>query len=106
MEDNLRITTNKGVYVLRFSLRRLEMIEQALRKSVMAVIQSGAPTLKEVEIMCAYALIREDAVEYEDTKKAIQIIHEVLSGPGAYVKLLEMIGEAVQRDCPFLFPAG
>lgn len=102
------ILTYKGTrYKLKYGLKRIEMIENTLGKSMVSIMQSGSMTITELTVTFAYGLIREDSYVFEPTKKAKEMAEELLEAEsGAYQKISDMIADALERDCPFFFPKG
>lgn len=94
-------------YKLKYGLKRIEMIENTLGKSMVSIMQSGSMTITELTVTFAYGLIREDSYVFEPTKKAKEMAEELLEAEsGAYQKISDMIADALERDCPFFFPKG
>ena len=50
-------------------------------------------------------MIKVGANAYEQPKKAAAIVEEMLNEAGAYRTLSDLVAEAIERDCPFFFPA-
>lgn len=108
LEYKSGILTYKGTrYKLKYGLKRIEMIENTLGKSMVSIMQSGSMTITELTVTFAYGLIREDSYVFEPTKKAKEMAEELLEAEsGAYQKISDMIADALERDCPFFFPKG
>lgn len=108
LEYKSGILTYKGIrYKLKYGLKRIEMIENTLGKSMVSIMQSGSMTITELTVTFAYGLIREDSYVFEPTKKAKEMAEELLEAEsGAYQKISDMIADALERDCPFFFPKG
>lgn len=106
LEYKSRVLTYKGArYKLKYGLKRIEMIENTLGKSMVSIMQSGSMTITELTITFAYGLIKEDAYIFEPTKKAKEMAEEMLEAEnGAYLKMSDMVADALERDCPFFFP--
>lgn len=108
LEYKSGILTYKGTrYKLKYGLKRIEMIENTLGKSMVSIMQSGSMTITELTVTFAYGLIKEDAYAFEPTKRAKELAEELLEAEsGAYQKISDMIADALERDCPFFFPKG
>lgn len=108
LEYKSGVLTHKGIrYKLKYGLKRIEMIENTLGKSMVSIMQSGSMTITELTVTFAYGLIREDSYVFEPTKKAKEMAEELLEAEsGAYQKISDMIADALERDCPFFFPKG
>lgn len=101
------LTYKDTKYKLKYGLKRIEMIENTLGKSMVSIMQSGSMTITELTVTFAYGLIREDSYVFEPTKKAKEMAEELLEAEsGAYQKISDMIADALERDCPFFFPKG
>lgn len=108
LEYKSGILTYKGTrYKLKYGLKRIEMIENTLGKSMVSIMQSGSMTITELTVTFAYGLIREDSYVFEPTKKAKEMAEKMLEAEnGAYLKMSDMVADALERDCPFFFPKG
>ncbi len=108
LEYKSGILAYKGTrYKLKYGLKRIEMIENTLGKSMVSIMQSGSMTITELTVTFAYGLIREDAYNFEPTKKAKEMAEELLEAEsGAYLKMSDMVADALEKDCPFFFPKG
>lgn len=108
LEYKSGVLTYKDIrYKLKYGLKRIEMIENTLGKSMVSIMQSGSMTITELTVTFAYGLIREDSYVFEPTKKAKEMAEELLEAEsGAYQKISDMIADALERDCPFFFPKG
>ena len=92
-------------YNIKFNIKRIEMIENTLKKSVVSVMQSGALSVHELKVMFAYGAIKEGANAFEPPRKALDMADDMLSHPGSYAMMSDMVAEAIERDCAFFFPA-
>ena len=101
------IQIDKKNYELRYSLKRLEMIETALGGSVMDILvkTNGALGLRHVQTFYAYGLYGEDDV-YCPVQKGMDEAEKALTDPErGYQHMVMAVVTAIQRDCPFLFPS-
>ena len=97
---------NGARYELKYGLKRIEMAENALKRPVYEIMQRGALSTPELVVLFGYGLIKEGANAWEPPKKALETAESMLQMPGAYAEMTDLIVEAIQRDCPFFFPAG
>lgn len=97
---------NGVAYELKYGLKRIEMAENVLKRSVFEIIRSGSMTTTELVVLFAYGSIKQGANAWEPPKKALAMAETMLGEPGAYGEMSDLIAEAIQRDCPFFFPAG
>ena len=99
-------TRNNVSYELKYSIKRIEMIEAVTHRSVPVMLSGGSPALSEIKAMFAYGLIKEGANAWEPPKKALTIADDILENePGSYAMMSDLIAEAMARDCAFFFPA-
>ena len=94
------------MYELKYNVKRLEVIENALKKPIMSVIQQGVMSITELKGCIAYALKKQGADAFLNPKNAMNIVEELLNEDGAYYRLTNEVAECLQRDCPFFFRAG
>ncbi len=94
------------VYELKFSLKRIQMIENVIKKPIMSVLQNGFMTIQELTVCCAYGMKKDGADAFIDPKKGFKIIEQLLEEDGAYFSLSDKLAEVLERDCPFFFRAG
>ena len=92
-------------YELRYSLKRVEMIEKATGGSMMAslVNNKGMLSIGEVKTFLSYGLKGMDEgdghVSIPQGEKYAEQLLETLG----YAPVIAPIMEALERDCPFLF---
>lgn len=94
------------MYELKYNVKRLEVIETALKKPLMAMIQQGFMSIGELKGCVAYAMKKQGADAFMNPKTAMDIVEDLLSEDGAYYRLTNEVAECLQRDCPFFFRAG
>lgn len=97
---------NGARYELKYGLKRIEMAENALKRPVYEIMRGGALSMTELVVLFGYGMLKEGANAWEPPKKAMTIAEAMLQMPGAYAEMTDLIAEAIQRDCPFFFPAG
>lgn len=92
-------------YELKYSLKRVEMIERATGGSVMAslVNSKGMLSISEVKTFLAYGLKGtgdgDGHISIQQGEKYAEGLIESLG----YAPVVAPIMEALERDCPFLF---
>lgn len=98
------LTHNGKQYHLRYSLKRIEQIETAMGKGLMAELAAtkGMFSISDMKVACGYALKNEDE-NYVSPAQGMQIIEDLIEED--YVKVFQEMVEALERDCPFFFRA-
>lgn len=91
-------------YVLKYNLKRVEMIENAVGMPTMAELQIhrgmfGITTLKSY---FAYGLKEEGADTFVPVKKGMEMAEAMIKSEG-YVDVNAAVLESLERDCPFFF---
>lgn len=92
-------------YTLKYSMKRIEMIENATGKPVMAGLQKdkGMLSITDLKIYLAFGMIDNEGI-FIPIKKGQEYAHELIETAG-YLTINMLVLEAVQRDCPFFFRA-
>ena len=100
------IEYNGKQYVLRYSQRRIEMIESATKSPIMQIlIQRGSMfSLAELKSYYSYGLMEQGAETYVPLSEAAKIAEAIVTNNG-YASVLAEITEALNGDCPFFFQA-
>ncbi len=93
-------------YELKYSLKRISIIENAIKKPIMSVVQNGFLTITELTACLAYGMKKEGADAFLNPRKATEIVEQLLEEDGGYLTLINEVAGALQRDCPFFFQAG
>lgn len=101
------IEYNGKQYVLKYNLKRIEMIESVTNMPTMAEIQRtrgylGVTTLKAY---FAYALKEESSDVFVKPKEGMEICEALIQSEG-YENVCALVLENMQRDIPFFFQAG
>jgi hypothetical protein len=107
MEEKMLEIAGKA-YELTYSLKRIEMIEAATGKPLMAELKGngGFLSISTLKMYFAYALKCQDDNNYVKIKEGIELAEKLIEDETAgYVSLNVMVLEALQRDCPFFFQA-
>ena len=99
------IEYNGNKYNYKFTLPRVEKIEKAIGKPILSLLieNKGVISLENLKVLHENGLRTEDD-NFVGEKIAKEMFEEVLNQKG-YAALLEELAEALQRDCPFFFPA-
>ena len=90
-------------YELRYSAKRIEMIEEMTGKSVIGNLMAtkGALGLSDLKQYFTFGLKEIDG-RYVNNKLGLEIAEESIENDG-YTKVLTDVLEVVQEDCPFMF---
>lgn len=98
------IEYNNGTYDLYYTIKRCELIEKALGKSISAALidNNAMMTIKDMRAFYGYGL-KEEGGNYMPAAFGGDVLEHILKTDG-YVTAVTMIQEAVSRDVPFLLP--
>lgn len=101
------IEVNGVNYELRYSLKRVEMIENVTGIPMMSEMYKNNSMLSvsSLKTYFAYGLKLEGADMFLPTAKAIEIAETAIETVG-YPQVVGVVFEALQRDCPFFFQEG
>lgn len=88
-------------FELRYSIKRVELIEESLKTSILAPFMGGVPTIKQLKIIIGYALKKEGADAYLLPTKGMECAAEYISEAGI-IEAITQAEAAIERDCPFL----
>lgn len=103
--ENLTIELRDKTYELKYSLGRMERIEQAMKRPIAAALQAGGLlSIQDLKIALGMALKEEDANAYVPPQKGLDLAEQLLEKEG-YAKATQIVLLAMQRDCPFFFRA-
>ena len=96
------IEVNGKKYVLKYNLKRIEMIEASTNMPTMAELQRtrGYLGIASLKTYFAYGLKEEGADIFVKPKEGIEICEELIESSG-YEKVCGEVLESLQRDCPF-----
>lgn len=97
---------NGKKYELKFNLKRIEMIENAMGMPSMPELfkNRGMLSISSLKAYIAYALKEEDGDTFVKPKEGMEMADKLIEESG-YLAVNEVVVTAIQRDCPFLFPA-
>lgn len=95
---------NGNMYDLRYTIKRLEMIERVTGKGTMSCLvhDNGMLAISELKNYLGYSLIN-DKGNYISPQQGIEYAETLIQSEG-YERVLTVVLEALQRDCSFLFP--
>lgn len=91
-------------YVLKYNLKRVEMIENAVGMPTMADLSShkGMLGLTALKTYFAYGLKEEGSDTFVAPKKGMEMAEALIENEG-YLSVNGAVLEALDRDCPFFF---
>lgn len=100
------ITYENREYELKYGVVRVEQIESATKKPLMAnlVDTNGFLSLSDLKIIFAYGLKQADANAYVAPKTGMLIAEQMLVEMG-YTAMTMKVMEVLQEDLPFMFQA-
>lgn len=90
-------------YELVYNLKRLEMAEASAKASTIALFQTQ-PMMQQLIVYAACGLRLEGSPAYVNPKQGASLIEEWLeTGENGYLSLYQLVTDALNRDCGFLF---
>lgn len=92
-------------YTLKFNMKRIELIEERTEMPTIANIRrtGGCLGLADLKTYFAMGLKEPGADSFVMPRPAYEIAEKMIEEQG-YAKVLEIVTEALERDCPFFFP--
>mgnify|MGYP005801120981 FL=1 len=95
---------NEKNYVLKYNLKRVEMIENAVGMPTMADLSShkGMLGLTALKTYFAYGLKEDGADVFVAPKKGMEMAEALIENEG-YMAVNGAVLDALERDCPFFF---
>lgn len=98
------IEYNGKTYVLKYNLKRVELIENAVGMPMMAEIAThkGMLGITALKSYFAYGLKEEGSDAFVAPKIGMEIAEKMIESEG-YQKLNGTVLESLERDCPFFF---
>lgn len=95
---------NKKNYVLKYNLKRVEMIENVVGMPMMAELSArkGMLSVMALKTYFAYGLKEEGADTFVKPKDGMEMAEALIENEG-YMKVNGAVLEAMHRDCPFFF---
>ena len=108
-EPYLSYTINGKEARLKYSMNRVDLIERVLGISIISALQGAGgeimPKLSDLKVIFGYGLKYDDGgylSPAQGSKIAEQMIENSEKG---FVTMIQDCVLAIQRDCPFFFPA-
>lgn len=93
-------------YYLKYNLKRVQMIENAIKKPIMEVMRSGNLSIQELIAIVGFGMVPEHGNYSINPKNGFKIAEDILNTQkGSYLTLSDEVAVALERDCPFFFPA-
>lgn len=95
---------NGKTYVLKYNLKRVEMIENATGVPMMSDLYShrSMMSLTALKTYFAYGLKEEGSDAFVAPKKGMEMAEALIESEG-YLAVNGAVLEALERDCPFFF---
>ncbi len=89
-------------FVIKFTQKRIELYERSNRP-IMATfsINGGGLSIAELKALTSYGLRHEDG-GFVNPREGLAMAGELINANG-YMPVYEIVVEALQRDCDFLF---
>ena len=94
----------KKTYVLKYNMKRVELIENTVGMPMMAELGThrGMLGLTSLKMYFAYGLKEEGSDTFVKPKKGMEMAEALIENEG-YMKVNGAVLEALERDCPFFF---
>ena len=94
-------------YVLKFNMKRIEMIESVTSMPTLAGLRrtGGMFGLTDLKAYITYGIKEDGADVFVRPKEAAEIAESLIKENG-YAEVCAIVLEALERDCPFFFQAG
>ena len=94
-------------YVLKYNMKRIEMIESVTNMPTLAEIKrtGGMLSLLSLKAYIAYAIKRDGEDKFLPPKKGMKIAESLIEANG-YAEVCGLVLESLERDCPFFFQVG
>lgn len=89
-------------YELVYSMKRLQLLEQAMGdKSVLAAFQ-GIPSIRDLLLACSYGMRRSGKDSWVSPSQGYAAAERAMESSG-FMPVYKEVSEALERDCGFLF---
>ncbi len=94
-------------YVLKYNMKRIEMIESVTSMPTLAGLRNtgGMFGLADLKAYIAYSIMEEGSDVFVKPRIASEIAEALIEEKG-YTEVCAIVLEALERDCPFFFRAG
>lgn len=91
-------------YVLKYNMKRIEMIEAVTSMPTLADLKrtGGMLSLASLKAYIAYGIKEEGKDTFLTYKEGVKIAEALIEQNG-YTEVCAIVLEALQRDCPFFF---
>ncbi len=91
-------------YVLKYNMKRIEMIESVTNMPTMADLRrtGGMLSLASLKAYIAYGIKEECSEVFLKPKKGMELAESMIESIG-YTDVCTTVLEALERDCPFFF---
>lgn len=101
------ITYGGKNYVLKYNMKRIELIEGVTNMPTLADLQRtrGLLSLASLKTYVAYGIKEDGADTFLNPKKGMEIAESLIESNG-YPDVCAIVLEALERDCPFFFREG
>ena len=98
------IEYNNKNYILKYNIKRIEMIEQVTEMPTLAELRKtgGMLSLKSLKAYFAYGLKEDGADSFMPVKKGYEMCESLIEKDG-YENVASTVLEAIERDCAFFF---
>ena len=99
------ITYDGKNYVLKYNMKRIEMIEGVTNMPTLADLQRtrGMLCLASLKAYVAYGIKEDGSDVFLNPRKGMEIAESLIETTG-YTDVCAIVLEALERDCPFFFP--
>ncbi len=94
-------------YVLKYNMKRIEMIESVTSMPTLAGLRrtGGMFGLADLKAYITYGIKEEGADVFLKPREAAELAESLIEENG-YAEVCAIVLEALERDCPFFFQAG
>lgn len=91
-------------YILKYNLKRVELIENTVGMPMMSdiAIHKGMLGITALKSYFAYGLKEEGSDTFVAPKIGMEMAEKLIENEG-YIKVNGAVMEAMERDCPFFF---
>jgi len=99
-----KIEINGEEYELKYSLKRVEIIESVTHLPTLAELNNsgGALSISALKTYFAYGLKRLGSEVFEPPKRGMEMCEQLIETEG-YMNVCGFVLEALEEDCPFFF---
>lgn len=101
------ITIKENNYELRYTEKRVEQIEAAMDKPLMAELSktSGMLKLMDLKIVLGFGLVKAETLTHLPPKQGLELAEAYIQEAG-YAPAVQEAVATLQNDLPFFFPEG